>query len=248
MTALLLAITLSAPVFADEVEALTYQLMLNGEAVGERTVTVRYFRENGREVRLLESYTELSVQVGNAAFEFAQRMGGQGGEPAGTFTSSVLQSDGPREVQAVRRDEGWWVTVVEPRRKAEQMYTHRQIDVTSLTLIDPGAAGFLSGKTQLRVLTAETGTVLEGPLRAGGETTLTLGGERVDGEVWLWSPAEGAVELVYGEQGHLLRYTMGVAGLTVEALLTAAPEARTYGETLEVDGLITTGDIGEESL
>jgi len=248
MTALLLAITLSAPAFADEVEALTYQLTLNGAPVGERTVTVRYFRESGREVRLLESYTDLTVTLGKSTIMFQQRMGGQGGEPAGTFTSSVLQSDGPQEVQAVRRDAGWWVTVLQPKRKAEQMYTHREVDVTSLTLVDPGAVGFLSGKTQLRVLAAETGTVLDGPLRAGGETTLTLGGERVDGEVWLWTPSAVPVELVYGEEGHLLRYTMQVAGATVEALLTAAPEARTYGETLEVDGLISTGGIGEESL
>jgi len=247
MTFLLLA-ALSATANAEEVETLTYQLTANGQSVGERTVTVRYLQEEYREVRLLESYTSMSLAVGKGTFAFKQRLGGQGKSPAGTFTSSVSQSDGPKEVQAVRRSEGWFVTIVEPDHLVTETYSHRDIDGTSLTLIDPGAQGYLSGLSRLRVLAAETGTVLDGAIRAGGETSLTLGGTRVSGEVWLWSLAAGDVELVYGEAGHLLRYTMDVAGITVEALLMEAPEARTYGETLEVDGLINVGGIGEESL
>ena len=233
---------------ANEVQELTYQLTANGQPVGERTVTIRYLQEENREVRLLESYTELSLAVGKEGFEFRQRLGGEGRSPAGTFTSSVSQTGGPREVQAVHRAEGWSVSIVEPTRMATETYSHRELDATSLTLIDPGAKGYLSGLGELRVLAAETGTVLAGPLRAGGETSLRIGSQRVPGEVWLWSLPTGDVELVYGEAGHLLRYTMDVAGMTVEALLTRAPSERTYGETLEVDGLITAGGIGEESL
>ena len=156
----LLLATLS--VQADEVEELTYQLTVAGQPVGRRTVTVRYLQEENREVRLLESYTELSFAAGKDGVTFTQRLGGQGRSPAGTFNATTATDGEVSEVHAVRRSEGWTVTTVAPERLATEAYSHRDVDASSLTLIDPGAAGYLSGRTRLRVLAAETGEVLDG--------------------------------------------------------------------------------------
>ena len=231
------ALTIAAA--AQDVETLTYRLTAGGQAIGQRTLTVTWLPSEAGEVRLLESYTELELTLlGKEPFSFTQRLGGRGRVPGGSFSSVIRQSDGPREIQALRREEGWRVTVVEPGRTSEELIAHRGVDATSLTLVDPGAWGFLDGLTRLSVLSAETGTVLSGPLLAGGEVALNLGGTAVPGQVWTWQPPEGSVELVYGLDGHLLRYTMQVAGVSVRAELTEPPEGRRFEEQLDLGGLI----------
>lgn len=240
-----MALTLAAS--AQDAETLTYTLTADGQEVGHRTVTVTWVPTDTGEVRLLESYTSLAVPVGRELFQFKSRMGGKGRVPAGTFTAAISSSQGPREIQALRREDGWRVTVVEPDRTSEELVLHRDVDATSLTLVDPGAEGFLDGLSRLSVLSAETGAVLSGPLVAGGEVELSLGGTAVPGQVWSWTPAEGPVELVYGEGGHLLRYTMQVAGVTVRAQLTAAPEGRVFEDSFDLGGVMDEG-IQEQEL
>ncbi len=239
------ALTMAAA--AQDVETLTYRLTADGQVIGQRTLTVTWLPSEAGEVRLLESYTELELPLGKEQFVFTQRLGGRGRVPGGSFSSVIRQSDGPREIQALRRDDGWRVTVVEPGRTSEELIAHREVDATSLTLVDPGARGFLDGLTRLSVLSAETGTVLSGPLIAGGEVELSLGGTAVPGQVWTWQPAEGSVELIYGLDGHLLRYTMQVAGIAVRAELTEPPEGRRFEEHFDLGGLIDEG-IQEQEL
>ena len=56
-----------------ETQEMVYDLVLGEESVGRRRVTVRYLPSDGGEVRVLESYTELSVPLGRKSFLFVQR-------------------------------------------------------------------------------------------------------------------------------------------------------------------------------
>jgi hypothetical protein len=245
---LLLPLLLSSLSLADDAESIRYVLTANGAPVGERQLTIRYLdQEDGGTVRLLESYTELSIDTGRGRFEFKQRMGGEGRTPAGTFTASLAQTGLTREIQAVRRDEGWRVTVLEPERTAAFEYSHRYIDGTSLSLIDPGASAFLKDLSRMSLLVAETGEILVGSLSAGGPVRLTVAGQSVGGDAYRWDTEVGPVELVYAGTGHLLRYTMNVAGMTVTATAQSIPKGRTFDEVIEA-GPITTGGIREEEL
>jgi hypothetical protein len=84
----------------------------------------------------------------------------------------------------------------------------------------------------LRVLSAESGSVISGTLEARGLENVVVGGEVLAAQSWVWHAGEGDVDLYYGPHGHLLKYSIDVLGQTLEATLSEAPSARSYEELL----------------
>jgi hypothetical protein len=229
LIAAVLWIGLVPPAQAVEVETYTWNLVLAGQPVGQRELTVKYRSDGLAEVRVLETWTELAVSLGKESFRWTQRMSGLGG----TGFASVSSEDGwVREVQAVKKMQGWTVTVAEDGQ-ARVYYLDRQaFDLTSLDLLDPGQGDRLEGRSYLRVLAAETGGVLAGPVASLGPTEVSIDGVAVSGTAYRWDLPDGPVELVYGADGHLLRYAMRVGPVTVSAILENVPAPRSFQEEL----------------
>lgn len=241
---LLLTLSLAAPAAAAESQKLRYALSLDGQSIGFRELTVSYLPADYGEVRILESWTELSLPIAGKTFRYQQRLAGRGGN--GGFASAIAENGVAREVQAVRGPEGWIVSVAEGETALVYNYSFDELDLTTLSLIDPGVSEQLRGKTQLRVLAAESGAVLTGPLREVGASQIKVGGQQIPVTEYIWSLPEGEVRLDYGSTGHLVRYTMNVAGHKVIATLDAPPPERTWGASVE-GGLIGAG-VGETEL
>jgi hypothetical protein len=246
LTAAVLWLGLAAPVQAAEIERYAWDLALAGQAVGSRELTVKYRSDGVAEIRVLESWTELTVPLGRDDFTWTQRMSGLTRSGSGTF-ASVQSDDGwLREVQAVKKLQGWTVTVAEDGQARVYNLDRDAFDLTSLDLLDPGQGDRLKGRSELRVLAAETGTVIAGPLESLGATSVRIDGKAVAGTGYRWTTPDGPVELVYGPDGHLLRYALRVGVVTVSATLADPPEARRFEE--ELAGPLIGPAVQEEAL
>ncbi len=232
LTAAVLWLGLAAPARAAEIERYSWDLALEGRSVGSRTLTVKYRSDGVDEVRVLESWTELAVPLGRDEFTWTQRLSGLSRSGSGTFASVQREDGWLREVQAVKKLQGWTVTVAEDGQARIYNLEREAFDLTSLDLLDPGQGDRLKGRSDLRVLAAETGTVLAGPLEPLGPTPVTIDGVAVAGTGYRWMTSDGPVELVYGPDGHLLRYALRVGVVTVSATLSDVPEARRFEEEL----------------
>ncbi|MEE2750897.1 MAG: hypothetical protein VX519_05670 [Myxococcota bacterium] len=244
---ILLAILLvSEPAAHAETRELIYDMVLDGASVGRRRVTLRYLPAEHGEIRMLESYTEFSVLLGRKPFTFVQRLSGMGAVGPSGFVSSMREGGRPEEVQLTERLDGWRITLASNGRLKSWDLPTGAFDATSLTLVDPDAAvELVSSASILRVLSAETGNVIEGPIESIGASTLKIAGQQMNVTRWRWTLPVGPVELSYGPAGHLVAYTVLVAGKTVEVQLQAVPEPRTYGDTLEVPLIGPGVDITE---
>jgi len=246
LTAAVLWLGLAPPVRAAEVERYTWDLALEGETIGTRQLTVKYRSDGVAEVRVLESWTELALSLGRDDFTWTQRLSGLSRSGSGTFASANDQDGWLREVQAVKKLSGWTVTVAEDGQARVYHLDRDAFDLTSLDLLDPGQGDRLQGRTSLRVLTAETGTVLTGPLEPLGPTPVVIDGVSVAGTGYLWTTPDGPMELVYGPEGHLLRYALRIGVVVVSATLADPPQARRYEE--ELSGPLVGPAVVEEPL
>jgi|GEM_PF-1447849 len=214
-----------------ETEELNYELTFQGQRVGERVVSVRWLATD-TDRRFITSWTDFTLELPLQTFSFQERMSGLGGvEPKG-FTSSLSENGNLSQIQLVSSSNGWSVNHARDGVGWSIPLPETAVDATSLTLVDPGAVGFLEGLRGLRVLSAESGTVISGTLENRGLSSVSVGGEMLSVQSWVWHAGEGDVALYYGEHGHLIRYSVDVLGQTLDATLTEAPSARSYEEIL----------------
>lgn len=239
-----LCVFASSPVSA-ETQELIYSLQVDDQPVGQREVSIRYLPGEYGEVRLLESYTEFRVDLAGQAFEVKQRLSGMGGAGRGDFSCAMSQNGENREVQVSKQPRGWVVSLAELGRVRSWELGASAFDGTSISLLDPGALS-LSGRSRLRILAAETGDVVEGPLTEAGQRSISVGDDAVEGQVFDWETSEGAVELVYHPDGVLLEYSMPVGVGVMTARLQAMPNPRNYGDT--VHSPVLEQAVGEEEL
>ena len=109
---LLSLLALCADALAGE-QRLTYDLSLDGSRVGTRELTVRYLQTGNGEIRILESYTDLHVNIAGTAHTFKSRSTAKaGGTPS--FSSSIEQDGHLAEIQGRQlSDRRWTVDTAE---------------------------------------------------------------------------------------------------------------------------------------
>ncbi len=222
MLALLLALVTSAWA-APLQQVLTWNLTLEGQDLGQRTTTVKYLPVDGGMKRVLESWTELQGKLGPVPMAYQERLTAHAGvEPASFF--AVQETNGkPKEVQAQRVALGWKVSISDGGRTRTYDIPASRIDLSTADLFDPASRVPLSRFAEVRVLSAETGTILEGTVEPLGPSTLTVDGEEVDVQGWGFTHPEGRGEFWYTADGFLVRYDMAVLGYTVRGQLTEPP-------------------------
>ncbi|HJN74765.1 MAG TPA: hypothetical protein QGF58_12605 [Myxococcota bacterium] len=210
---------MSTIAWAGEAQDLRYEVRIDEVVVGHRDLRISYVEAEDGERRLLESRTTCTI----GGIEFDQHATGLGAAGVQGFSSSMKDQDGAWNIQAVRAPEGLVVHTVNAGGRSEKTLRHGEVDASTLGLMDP-AIDLREGR--LRVLSAETGDVIEGTL------------ERADGG-WAYVTESYTHHLVYGPDGHLLKWTTRWLGQDVELRLIGEPPKRDWGgvEPLGGDGV-----------
>ena len=98
-----------------------------------------------------------------------------------------------------------------------------RIDLSSADLMDPYSRLPLSYYDQARILSAETGEVLVGPVEKLGVSEVTIGGQPIQVTGYAWTSTEGRSEFYYSADGFLVKYKTQLVGIELEAVLHDPP-------------------------
>ncbi len=203
-----------------------WSLSVEGVPVGTRTVRVAYQEEDGTFVRVLESYTELSgstLSRKQRKLDYRQRLTANSEDHKPASFHSVLETNGVgREIQAHYGRGKWTVTIAEPKGSKTHTLSGKRVDLSTVDLLDPESDRTLHGRDHVRVLTAETGKILDGPILPEAAMSLAMGDERLEVDVFTWETSEGTWRFWYSKSGFLLRYRIPLLGLAIDGQLTGA--------------------------
>jgi len=219
----IVALASSAPAAAGE-RTLVWDISAGGHRIGTRNLVVRYLDDESGTSRILESYTEIDGQVGPTRLRWRQRMTAyvDAREPASFH--SVIDHDGtPIEVQGRWTPSAWVVTTLANGRPRTIDMPLTRIDLSTADLVDPDTRFPLSHFSDLRILSAETGEVLTGPVEPLGGRELTIAGKPLSVTTYAWTGPQGRWELSYSADGLLVRSVTQLLGITLEAQLSQPP-------------------------
>lgn len=234
-------------------QAITYDLTIGGQRVGQRDVTIRHIPPDDivpYESRIIESYQQVQAQVAGRRIEHTSRITARASEDSSNFVASIDENGTVREVQGRQLSDGRW-TVVEVSRGSQKTWDYRrtEVNLSTMDFLDPERHRLLSDDATAGVLVAESGQVLTGSVTDLGEDALTIAGTTVPVQRLAWTPEAGKVELSWTLDGWLVAYEIGFMGQALHAQARQAPEPRTFGE-IEITTTITgaASPVYEEEL
>lgn len=209
---------------AADQHTLTWDLFIEDQEVGRRSLTVKYMPSDRGVRRILEAWTEVDGQVGAYRIRFRQRMTGhaEGREPA-AFQSVVDENGSAREIQGRWTPSGWLVTNLSDGRARTVEMPLDRIDISTTDLLDPGTSWSLSRFETLRLLSAETGSVERGEVEQLGRSQIKIGGSPVQVSGYAWDGPQGRSLYYFGMDGYLVRSETPMFGVNVIAQLTRRP-------------------------
>jgi hypothetical protein len=204
---------------------LVWDLAVKGQAVGSRQLSVKYLESDGGTSRVLESYTDIDGTVGPLKVRWRQRITAtiNAGEPA-SFHSVVDQgAGGAMEVQGRWTPSAWAVTTTSGGRVRPSELPLGRIDLSTADLMDPYTLVPLSHFQAAKILSAETGEVLEGPVQALGVSEIRVKNTPIQVSGYAWTSPQGRSEFYYSADGFLVRYKTQLVGVELEATLRDPP-------------------------
>ncbi len=242
-----LAIALLSPAAHADEQPLRYQLLAQDRAVGSRDVTIKYLPTSTGELRLLEAWTSFVLPIAKGTLKVEQRLGARFGGDRG-FVASMSTAGEVREVQARQDIDGsWTVTVASAAGAHTTQHEQAAVDLVSSELFDQERAlSVLQSVDTLSVLSAETGTILTGPLTDLGPGTMAVGPREIEVQRFRFDPPDGTMTLAYSNDGWLVAYDYQLMGLIVGARLDKLPAERSFDTIL--DAPLTGGTVTEEAL
>ena len=231
---------------ADELP-LSYQLLAQDRPVGSRDVTIKYIPTDTGELRLIEAWTSFVLPIAKGALKYEQRLGARF-DGDRSFVASMSTAGDVREVQARQAMDGTWsVSVASAAGAHNQQLPGDAVDLLSSELFDQQRAlRTLQSVDALSLLSAETGTILSGPLTDLGPASMAVGPAEIEVQRFRFDPPDGTMTLAYSNDGWLVAYDYKVLGMLVGARLQKLPPARSFDTVL--DAPLTTGTISEEAL
>jgi hypothetical protein len=239
---------LSTPLAARaEDQPLTYRLLSDDRPIGSREATLSYLPGPTGEIRMLKAWTALVLPMPKEAYQVKQRLGARfGGDRA--FSVSLSAHGEVRELQGRQELDGSWTLSLADAKGAKTWnLTADAVDLSSPELLDPERAlATLRASDRLRLLSAETGGILEGPVEALPPTTLPVADRNVPVELFRFSPPEGTMTLAYAQEGWLVAYDYQILGKQVGARLERLPPPRSFDTA--IDAPLTGGQVREDSL
>lgn len=203
---------------------LIWDLSVRGAAIGTREVSVRYLESDGGASRILESFTDINGTIGPMKVRWRQRMTAHidAREPA-SFHSVIDQDGAVLEVQGRWTPAEWQVTTTTNGRSRTTGMPLARIDLSSADLMDPYTTLPISHFPEARILSAETGEVLLGPVQSLGVSEIKVKNMPVQVSGYAWSTPQGRSEFYYSPDGFLVRYRTQMLGAEIEATLRDAP-------------------------
>ena len=222
---------------------LVYDLSVNGEVVGTRDVTIRYYARAGGERRVVEAVTQ--VQLLNNRLD--ARTVGQSNPRGASFSTAAEINGDLLHIQGVQLPEGDWRLELADGKTVNEQTVRGTTVFTSMDLVDPGRTSLLAGTGSGALVFTETGDVYTGSLGAGVAATVTIGTRRVPVTRYGFTTSTGTqARFDVDGEGLLLVSEMSWFGVPITATLRTLPEARDFGtvDTLEMLGT----PVGEEAL
>jgi hypothetical protein len=219
-----LAALTSAALAATFQHQLSWDISVGGSPIGHRDVTVKYVSGDTATRRIVESWTELDGAVGPLRIRYRQRMtaSAEGRDPA-SFQSVIDENGRTREVQTRWTPAGWVVTTVADGRARTGTLDASRVDFSTADLFDPDSRLGFAGRQGARILSAESGELLQGTVADLGDSVLDVHGEQVPVHGWAWDSAEGRSAFWYSAEGYLVSYDLKLLGVAVSARLRAPP-------------------------
>jgi hypothetical protein len=248
---LLALLALAAPALAGE-QVLTYDLVLAGQTVGTRTLTIKHLPEEpgvSGASRLLESWTELEATVAGKSVKFTGRASMRATETRMSYTSTFDQ-DGTRvQVQGRQDSDGSWQLTRREKGTAQEIsYRRSEVDLSTFDLLDPSLRKRAVESASTDVLIAETGVVVNGPARDLGEDTVRLGGLEVPVNRWAWDPTAGAMEVAWTQDGLPVQYSLQFLGQKLTATARELPPSDWGSVQVKTFQTTSGGSVLEEEL
>lgn len=233
-------LTLSA--FAGD-QHLVYDLTVNGERVGTREVTVRYYDRAGGERRVVESVTH--VQLLNKTLD--ARTVGQSNPRGATFSTAASINGVTLHVQGVQLPEGDWRLELSDGKTINEQIVRGATVFTTVDLLDPGRTRLLGAGGTGSLVFAETGDVFPGTLGPPLAATVKVGNQRLSATRTSFTTSSGTqARFDVDAEGVLLGSEVSWLGVPMTATLVALPEARDFGTVDTVQTLGTS--VGEGAL
>jgi hypothetical protein len=174
--------------------------------------------------RIVESWTELSGNIGPLRVNYRQRLTGhaEGSDPA-SFQSVIDEDGALREVQGRWSPSAWWVVTTADGRSRTVEVPINRIDLSTVDLVDPGSGLQLARFDEARILSAETGEILSGPVSELGISDIMIGATSVQVSGFAWDSPQGRSSFFYSADGFLVRYETQMLGVPMEAQLEQPP-------------------------
>jgi hypothetical protein len=216
---------LVAAAFAGTFEhKLVWDMSVGGTTVGSRELTVRYLEADGGTNRILESYTDINGALGPMKVRWRQRMTAHvdAKEPA-SFHSVVDQGGAILEVQGRWTPTQWLVTTTANGRSRTSEVPLGRVELSTADLMDPYSKLPLSHFKEARVLSAETGEVLIGPVEQLGVSEVRVKTQPIQVSGYAWTSPQGRSEFYYSADGFLVKYKTQLMGVDLEAVLRDPP-------------------------
>lgn len=225
LTMLVAGLIASSPALAGNFShTLVWDLSVRGTVVGSREVSVRYLESDGGASRILESFTDINGTIGPMKVRWRQRMTAHidAREPA-SFHSVIDQDGAILEVQGRWTPAEWQVTTTTGGRSRTTAMPLARIDLSTADLMDPYTTIPISHYKEARILSAETGEVLLGPVQSLGVSEIKVKNLSIQVSGYAWSSPQGRSEFYYSADGFLVRYRTQLLGAEIEATLRDAP-------------------------
>ena len=210
--------------FGAEVEQeLVWGVTVGGKPAGEHTLKIKYIPSaDGSVKRILESYAEY---VGATAPPIAmkRRVTGHAGLEPATLHSVLNDNGEAREIQAAIDEGNWRITLTEEGKSTEYELAFSRVDMSDLDLFDPASAVPLGRYHLAKILSIETGDVMEGEVVRMGNSELDIGGVKVLVDEYIWSAPSVKWSLFYTPDGFLVRYERSKEGVDIIGQLLKPP-------------------------
>lgn len=224
-------------------QTLVYDVTVNGQAAGTRTLTLQYFPRPDGERRVVQLVSELKV----GADSWKIRATGSSGPRGATFTSSMDHSGSLSQVQGVELPTGGW-NVSTAGGGATRTFSYRREDarLSTLDLYDPGRTWRLGAAGPFGLLLSESGDAVGGQLSEPTDLSLTVGGVPVPVRHYTISGPGGNASFDLDVNGYMIRSELAWMGMQVVSTVRQAPTPRSVEQIQTIDDM--SGGVQEQSL
>ncbi len=226
-------LALAAIALADDAH-LVYDLSIDGQKAGTRTVDIRFLPREDGERRVLNVYTELLV----AGVSVRCRESASSSPRGANFSASTEIAGVVSQIQGIEVPGGGWrLTRAQGDGVHESNLTAGQARLTTLDLLDPGRTSLLQVPGVAGIIVAETGDVLTGTVAEGVPVAVRIGNQNVPATRFSVSSPDGLARFDIDGNGVLLRSEVRTFGATIVATVHAVPPPRSYGAVETIDAM-----------